>query len=107
MHAIIDFLPQSGQAVAARISKQWNDIASDKLWKDLRDLIPLLQLLCPLKTVGSPEGMAFVRNPQQMALLRLILTWGPSFLPTICLMQIGGDSRPIHIDATPFAGRME
>lgn len=41
------------QAVAARVSSLWRDIAVDWLWRELDSVLPLLRLLAPLAETST------------------------------------------------------
>ncbi|KAG8915797.1 hypothetical protein FRC00_013566 [Tulasnella sp. 408] len=61
VHEIISNILQNAlphdQAMAARTSSLWSDIALDWLWRELDSLLPLLRLLAPV--VETITGLAF------------------------------------------------
>ncbi|KAH8091795.1 hypothetical protein BXZ70DRAFT_469086 [Cristinia sonorae] len=46
---ILSFLDKSSNVQNALVCKQWSDIALNLLWRDLPDVCPLFELLCPMK----------------------------------------------------------
>ncbi|KAG8972852.1 hypothetical protein FRC05_009491 [Tulasnella sp. 425] len=50
------------QAVAARVSRFWCDVALDWLWRDIDSILPLMRLLAPL--VDTESGLAFAEKIQ-------------------------------------------
>lgn len=54
---ILQNAPPHDQAMAARTSSLWSDIALDCLWRELDSVLPLLRLLAPL--VATATGLAF------------------------------------------------
>ncbi|KAG8943930.1 hypothetical protein FRC04_002418 [Tulasnella sp. 424] len=61
VHEIISKIIQNcrprDQAVAARVSRFWCDVALDWVWRDIDSILPLLRLLAPL--VDTESGLAF------------------------------------------------
>ena len=55
---ICDMCDQGDASRAARICRAWSEIALDRVWQDLPDIIYLLQLLHPL--VETEEGLVWV-----------------------------------------------
>lgn len=60
LEQVIELLPNGGKAASARVSAKWSDIAIASLWKDLDNVLPLLQLISPL-TGGDHSGYTVVR----------------------------------------------
>lgn len=49
------------QAVAARVSRLWCDVALDCLWRNIDSVVPLLRLLSPL--VIGESGLVSILLP--------------------------------------------
>ncbi|KAG8915799.1 hypothetical protein FRC00_013568 [Tulasnella sp. 408] len=64
VHEIVSNILQNAQrqdqAVAARVSTLWRDIAVDWLWRELDSVLPLLRLLAPLADTST--GLAFAQR---------------------------------------------
>ncbi|KAG8915800.1 hypothetical protein FRC00_013569 [Tulasnella sp. 408] len=64
VHEIVSNILQKAQrrdqAVAARVSSLWRDIAVDWLWRELDSVLPLLTLLAPLAETST--GLAFAER---------------------------------------------
>lgn len=64
VHEIVSIILQNArrhdQAMAARTSSLWCDIALDWLWRELDSALPLLRLLAPLAETST--GLAFARS---------------------------------------------
>ncbi|KAG8915796.1 hypothetical protein FRC00_013565 [Tulasnella sp. 408] len=52
------------QAMAARVSRLWADIAPDWLWRELDSVLPLLRLLSPLAETSAGLGFAEKIEPR-------------------------------------------
>lgn len=65
VHEIISKIIQNcrprDQAVAARVSRFWCDVALDWVWRDIESILPLLRLLAPL--VDTESGLVSIQLP--------------------------------------------
>lgn len=52
---IMTYVNKRDQAICARVSKYWSEIALDRLWDTLASIVPLLELLCPLVDYTTDE----------------------------------------------------
>lgn len=53
---IFAFNTQSDNAACARVCKDWHDIASNHVWRDITGVKALFQLLAPLIPVHPPAN---------------------------------------------------
>ncbi|KAG8965349.1 hypothetical protein FRC03_000649, partial [Tulasnella sp. 419] len=55
---------QKALAAAARVNRQWSLYALDRLWRNLKTVVPLLEILAPLVNSAVPGTSAWTRLTQ-------------------------------------------
>ncbi|KAL5480629.1 hypothetical protein ACEPAI_1900 [Sanghuangporus weigelae] len=60
---IFDHLNKPALISCALVCKSWNELALDKLWKELDSLVPLISLLTPLKKSEDDSSMLEFTRP--------------------------------------------
>ncbi|KAG9038572.1 hypothetical protein FRB95_000793 [Tulasnella sp. JGI-2019a] len=48
----------SARAAGCRVCRGWSDIATDPLWEDLDNILPLLELLAPVEFADNDQLMS-------------------------------------------------
>ncbi|KAG8932465.1 hypothetical protein FRC02_001089 [Tulasnella sp. 418] len=60
---------QKALAAAARVNRQWSLYALDRLWRNLKTVVPLLEILAPLVNSAVPGTSAWTRLTQWVSLI--------------------------------------
>lgn len=71
LESILACAENSTLASCATVSRSWTSIALDKLWRDLKCIVPLLEILSPLEAAigdGGGDMTEWVRATQTLGL---------------------------------------